>query len=218
MEELIMKLNPKVYKQLTNEPFEVQTFNGKRVEFHYMNDTPFLLQFASRGRFAVWTSDGMNYKVLIEKKYYEALNDFYQPEINFIWLSFLEKISNISRKINMYFIIPTLILYVIAAGVLTVLLPNNTIEILVFMIILVVISNMVQGRIINKRVRTENMNAQDKIREHMGNEKFEGPVKSQELHYQEYFKFDEPIEEIKVENNENVEDNQSEEKDGTESN
>ncbi len=61
-----MKLNSKVYKQLTNEPFEKHEINGKTVEFHYMDDTPFLTQFASRGRFAVWTSDGNDYKVLIE--------------------------------------------------------------------------------------------------------------------------------------------------------
>jgi hypothetical protein len=47
-----MKLNPKVYKQLTGEPFETQEINGKNIEFHYMNDTPFLFQFASKGRFA----------------------------------------------------------------------------------------------------------------------------------------------------------------------
>lgn len=53
-----MKLNAKIYKQLTNEPFDSQQINGKTVEFHYMDNSPFLAQFASRGRFAVWTSDG----------------------------------------------------------------------------------------------------------------------------------------------------------------
>jgi hypothetical protein len=218
MEELHMKLNPKVYKQLTNEPFQTQTINGKLVEFHYMNDTQFLLQFASRGRFAVWTSDGNNYKVLIEKKYHEALNDFYQPEVNTIWLKFLERVSAISKKINTFFIIPTLILYVIIAGVATVVYPDNTLEILVFMIVLVIISNMIQGRIINKKVRAENMIAQDKIRAFMGNEKFEGLVKSQEEHYQEYFKFDEPVEEVEVDKIEDKEVEQSEDNDGTEGN
>jgi hypothetical protein len=218
MEELHMKLNPKVYKQLTNEPFETQTIKGRLVEFHYMNDTQFLLQFASRGRFAVWTSDGSNYKVLIEKKYHEALNDFYQVEVNTIWLGFLERVSSISKKINTFFIIPTLILYVIIAGLATVVYPDNTLEILVFMIVLVIISNMIQGRIINKKVRNENRIAQDKIREFMGNERFEGLVKSQENHYQEYFKFDEPEEVIENQETDGIEVKQSEDKDGTESN
>ena len=64
MEELHMKLNPKIFKQLTAEPFETQIVDGKKVEFHYMNDTPFLFQYASRGRFAVWTSDGKDYNIL----------------------------------------------------------------------------------------------------------------------------------------------------------
>jgi hypothetical protein len=68
-----MKLNPKIYKQLTQEPFDTQEINGKIVEFHYLNDTPYLFQFASKGRFAIWTSDGNNFKVLVEKRYYEML-------------------------------------------------------------------------------------------------------------------------------------------------
>ncbi len=214
-----MKLNPKVYNQLTAEPFETQQLNGRVVEFHYMNDTPFLFQFASRGRFAVWTSDGNNYKVLIERKYFEAMRAFYTPEVNIIWLGFLQRVSGISRKINNFFMIPTLILYVVIAALATWLLPNNMLEILLFMIVLVVISNMVQSRIVNKKVRDENKKAQDEIRAFIGVENFEQLIKAQEDHYQEYFKFEEPVEE----QNETTEDalkvdEESEKKDGTESN
>jgi hypothetical protein len=219
MEELHMKLNPKVYNQLTAEPFETQQLNGRIVEFHYMNDTPFLFQFASRGRFAVWTSDGNNYKVLIEKKYFEAMRAFYTPEVNLIWLGFLQKVSGVSRKINNFFMIPTLILYVVIAALATWLLPNNMLEILLFMIVLVVISNMVQSRIVNKKVRDENKKAQDEIRAFIGDENFEQLIKAQEDHYQEYFKFEEPVEEQNV-TTEDVSkvDEESEKKDGTESN
>jgi len=214
-----MKLNPKVYNQLTAEPFETQQLNGRIVEFHYMNDTPFLFQFASRGRFAVWTSDGNNYKVLIEKKYFEAMRAFYTPEVNLIWLGFLQKVSGVSRKINNFFMIPTLILYVVIAALATWLLPNNMLEILLFMIVLVVISNMIQSRIVNKKVRDENKKAQDEIRAFIGVENFEQLIKAQEDHYQEYFKFEEPVEE-QNETTEEVSkvDEESEKKDGTESN
>ena len=215
-----MKLNPKVYKQLNGEPFETQNANGKIIEFHYMNDTPFLFQFASRGRFAIWTSDGNNYKVLIEAKYYEALKDFYQPEVNLIWLNFLERVGSMSKKINMWFIIPTFFLYIIVAGVATIVFPQQTLPILLGMIVLVVFSNMIQGRLVNKKVREENKVAQDQIREFLGNERFDGLVKSQEDHYQEYFKFDEePVvtqEEVTTDDNSN--ENNSEDKDGKESN
>jgi hypothetical protein len=225
MEELHMKLNPKVYNQLKAEPFETQELNGRIVEFHYMNDTPFLFQFASRGRFAVWTSDGANYKVLVEKKYFEAMRAFYTEEVNVIWLGFLQRVSGISRKINNFFMIPTLVLYVVIAALATWLLPNNMLEILLFMIVLVVASNMVQSRIVNKKVREENKRAQDDIRAFIGAENFEELIKAQEEHYQEYFKFEEPVEENSetIEENTDVEaesniDEESEEKDGPESN
>ncbi len=186
-----MKLNSKVYKQLTNEPFEKHEINGKTVEFHYMDDTPFLTQFASRGRFAVWTSDGNDYKVLIESSYYEALKPFYQYDVNVIWLSFLDKVSSISKKINMLFIIPTLALYAIGAILTFVFFEDYTLQILLGLIIIVFISNMVQSKVVNSKVRAENQKTQDLIREHLGQDKFDKLVKAQEEHYQKYFRFDE---------------------------
>ncbi len=204
-----MKLNFKVYKQLTTEPFLTQEIDGKIIEFHYMNDTPFLYQYASRGRFAIWTSDGTNYRVLIEKTYYEALEDFYQVEVNKIWLGFLEGVSKLSKKINSWFIIPTLVLYVVIAGLATYLFKDYTLQILLGMIVLVVLSNMLQGRMVNKKVREENLKAQDLIRQQIGNERFESLIKAQEDHYQEYFKFQQEPENVDTESNQ-VEDEQVE--------
>jgi hypothetical protein len=186
-----MKLNSKVYKQLTNEPFEKHEINGKTVEFHYMDDTPFLTQFASRGRFAVWTSDGNDYKVLIESTYYEALKPFYQYDVNVIWLGFLDKVSAISKKINMLFIIPTLALYAIGAILTFVFFEEYTLQILLGLIIVVFISNMVQSKVVNNKVRAENQMTQDLIREHIGQAQFDELVKAQEEHYQKYFRFEE---------------------------
>jgi len=156
-----------------------------------MNDTPYLFQYASRGRFALWTSDGNSYKVLIEKAYYEALGDFYQYEVNKIWLEFLEKVGKISKKINMWFIIPTLAIYIIAAGISSIFFPELMLQILLGLVVVVVFSNIFQSRIVNKKVRLENQNAQDRIRNFMGVEAFDDLVRAQEQHYQEYFKFEE---------------------------
>ena len=211
MEVLPMKLNPKIYRQLTNEPFMTQDIDGKNVEFHYMNDTPFLFQFASRGRFAIWTSDGTNYKVLVEQKYYDALEAFYQPEVNKIWLNFLESVGGISKKINMWFIIPTLVLYIIIAAFATFVFKNYTLQILLGMIVLVVVSNMFQSKLVNQKVREENLRAQDLIREHMGNEKFELLIKAQEDHYQEYFKFNDQQQQEDLNNQTVIEENNTSE-------
>lgn len=189
-----MKLNAKIYKQLTNEPFEKQEINGKTVEFHYMDDTPYLTQYAGRGRFALWTSDGANYKVLIESTYYEALKPFYEYEVNVIWLGFLDKVSSLSKKINNRFIIPTLALYALGAILAIVFFQDQTLPILLGLIILVVISNIVQSKVVNKKVKEENVATQDEIRNHLGQENFDELVKAQEEHYQKYFSFeDQPM-------------------------
>lgn len=209
-----MKLNPKIYAQLTQEPFDTQEINGKIVEFHYLNDTPYLFQFASKGRFAIWTSDGKNFKVLVEKRYYELLSDFYLPEVNTIWINFLGKVGSISKKVNKWFMIPTLILYVVVAGLSTLLFPDYTMEILIGMVVLVIIGNIFQGRYLNQRVALENKNTQDEIRDYLGVERFNALVDNQAIHYQEYFKFEEePVKET-----EEIEEKKEENNDGTKSN
>jgi hypothetical protein len=209
-----MKLNPKIYKQLTQEPFDTQEINGKIVEFHYLNDTPYLFQFASKGRFAIWTSDGNNFKVLVEKRYYEMLSDFYLPEVNTIWLNFLSKVGALSRKVNNWFMIPSLIMYVVVAGLATWLFPDYTMEILIGLVVLIIIGNIFQGRYLNQKVAQENKNTQDEIRDYLGIERFNKLVDNQAVHYQEYFKFEEePVQETEV-----IVEKKEAENDGTKSN
>ena len=69
---------------------------------------------------------------------------------------------------------------------------------------MVVISNMIQGQIVNKRVRKENQAAQDEIRRYLGEEGFSDMVQKQEDHYKAYFKFEdevagEPVDSIDLE-------------------
>jgi len=213
MEERPMKLNPKIYAQLTQEPFDTQEINGKIVEFHYLNNTPYLFQFASKGRFAIWTSDGNNFKVLVEKRYYELLSDFYLPEVNTIWLNFLSKVGALSKKVNNWFMIPSMVTYVVVAGLATWLFPDYTMEILIGMVVLVIIGNIFQGRYLNQKVAQENKNTQDEIRDYLGIERFNKLVDNQAVHYQEYFKFEEepvqPNEEIVEKKDENNDGNKS---------
>jgi hypothetical protein len=211
-----MKLNPKIYAALINEPIEKQEINGKIVEIHYMNDTPYLLQFASKGRFAVWTSDGSNFKVLIEKKYHEMLNDFYCPEVNGIWISFMSRVGAINRKMSKWFTYPLLLLYLIIAILGTLLFPGNTTEVLIALVVIMIFSRFIQGRIFNRKVMHENRKAQDEIASFLGEDKYAEIVKAQEAHINEYFKFeetesiDEPVENNR---NENIEEDKNGSKD-----
>lgn len=195
-----MKLNAKLYKNLTGEPFLTQEIDGKTVEFYYMNDTPYLLQFASKARFAVWATDGFNYKVLVESKYYEAMKPFYAYEVNQIWINFLERVSKVNKKINTMFIIPTMVFYAIVAFVATIYLSEYMLQVLLGLLGLIVVSNMVQNRFITKKVRQENLDTQNEIREFIGNEAFDDLIEAQQKHYHEYFKFEDDV----VEDNQQV--------------
>lgn len=209
-----MKLNPKVYNQLKGTPFMSQNIDGVLVEFFYMDDTPYLYQYAGKGRFAIWTSNGINYRVLVEKTYYEAIEAFYEEPVNRIWVNFLDRIGKITKKINMLFIIPIIIFYLGIAVLATLFFQDYMLPILLVLIVMVVISNMIQGQIVNKRVRKENQAAQDEIRRYLGEEGFSDMVQKQEDHYKAYFKFEdevagEPVDSIELEQEDEHEESES---------
>lgn len=209
-----MKLNPKVYNQLKGTPFMSQNIDGVLVEFFYMDDTPYLYQYAGKGRFAIWTSNGINYRVLVEKTYYEAIEAFYEEPVNRIWVNFLDRIGKITKKINMLFIIPIIIFYLGIAVLATLFFQDYMLTILLVLIVMVVISNMIQGQIVNKRVRKENQAAQDEIRRYLGEEGFSDMVQKQEEHYKAYFKFEdevagEPVDSIDLEQEEEHKESES---------
>jgi ABC-type multidrug transport system fused ATPase/permease subunit len=204
-----MKLNMRIYKSLTGIPFKEQEVNGKRVEFHYMDETPYLFQYASKGRFAIWASNGIDYKVLIESKYYNVMEDFYQQEVNEIWLNFLEKVAGVNKKINMLFIVPTLLFYIIIAFLASMFFADQILLIMLVLFISIIFSNMIQNRVIGNKVRQENQKAQAEIRTFLGEADFNRLIQAQQQHYEDYFKFDdqetenveqsqEDIEEIEV--------------------
>lgn len=187
-----MKLNQKIYKNLTGEPFLEQDIEGQKVSFYDMNETSYLTQYAGRGKFAIWTTNGGDdYKVLIEKSYYEALQPFYEYNVNKIWLDFLTSASGISRKINFWFLVPTLSLYVIVALLATIFLPEIVLQVLLGLIVVVFASNIVQTRLTSKKIKEANFKAQEQIRESLGAAEFDALIQAQEEHYKTYFKFEE---------------------------
>lgn len=186
-----MKLNPKIYKTISGEPFKTQEINGVKVEFFYMEETPFFSQYAGKGRFALWTSDGKDYRVLVEKTYYEALERFYDEPINAIWINFLHKIGKISNKMSLFFTVPMILIYIIIAAIATIYFQEQLLLTLLIMVIIVIGSNMFRATLVNRKAHAENRLAQEEIRNYLGEESFSEMVKKQEEHYKMYFKFDE---------------------------
>jgi len=194
-----MKLNPRVFKKITTQPFETQQLGSRTVEFHSMNDSLFFETYGKRGRFAVWTADQNTYKVLIETSYYDAMKDFYQENINTIWIDFLERVTQKNKRINLMFIIPLMVTYLLAAIISSLYFPNDVFTVLLGILVVVFISNMFQNRLIRKSVQDENVATQNLIRETMGEKKFNKLVEAQERHYRTFFQVPEADEVVNEE-------------------
>lgn len=204
-----MKLNFKMYKKIENEPFLTQNIDGKKVDFHYMDDTPFLFQYASKGRFAIWASDGNNYKVIIESKYYETMKDFYSEKVNQIWIRFLERVGSINQKVTRMFIIPVMILFAAVAFITSMFFEEYLTQVFLGLLVVIIVTNVFQNKNVSKKVREENLNAQNEIRNLLGNKRFEELIQDQQSHYEEYFKFEDEDQSEEIQ--ENVEPKSTEE-------
>ena len=115
------------------------------------------------------------------------MKDFYQENINTTWIDFLERVTQKNKRINLMFIIPLMLTYVLAAIVSTLFFPDDVFTVLLGILVVVFISNMFQNRLIRKSVQDENIATQNMIRETMGEYKFNRLVEAQERHYKAYF-------------------------------
>ncbi len=208
-----MKINPKVYKNLTGEPFKSEEIDGNTVSFYDMNETQYLSQYAGRGKFAIWTSGGGNdYKVLIEKSYYEALKPFYEYEINKIWLGFLTEAESINKRYNKLFLIPMLSIYLVVLVAFSFIAQGAYLSYaFIGLIAAALIANMAQTRVVSKKIRDANYAAQDKIKNAIGDDEFDRLVQAQDAHYKAYFKF-EDNEEVSEETVEIIENKEEKDK------
>jgi len=186
-----MKLNQKLFNQIKSEPFLTQSVDGKVIEIHLMNDTPFMDQYAKKGRFSLWSSNGQTYKLLLEKSYYEHMEAFYQEDVNAIWLNFLEEVTTTNRKISFKFLTPILILYVLVAVISTLFFPEQLALFFVFVIIIVFFSNTIQNKKIKENINKQNEATQENIKAVLGEKVYQHLVVSQDKHYKEFFNIQE---------------------------
>jgi len=191
-----MKLNYKVFKALVEEPFLTQEVNGNEVGFYYMNETPFLQQFVMRGRFYVWTSDGKNYKLLIERGYYERVSYFFEKEINAVWLNFLEEVTTVNSRMSRNYLMISMGISLAIIILFSILLPEQLTWGIIGALIITLVGNMIHSNRVNKIVRQMNLDAQEEIREILTEDKFNQFLNDQEEYMKEYFAFDEDEEEF----------------------
>lgn len=199
-----MKINNRVFKTLTGEPFKTQEIDGHLVEFYSMNDTPFLQQYVPRGRFYIWSSDGRNYKLLIEKGFYEKMDYFFKEEINEVWLNYLDEISEMNSKMSRIFLLGSMGLSLVIIVLATLFLPEDKLFLgIIAALVITFIGNAIHSRKANAQMREKNDKAQMQIKELLTEEGFRKLLKDQEEYMKEYFKFEED-EEVEVLDDEEV--------------
>lgn len=200
-----MKILPKVYKSVTEEPFRVEKYKDSKVEFYYLENTPNLIKYASKGRFAVWTSNGEDYRVLVESGYYEECSELYANSINDIWLDYTHFVYSTQRKIGKkYNFISLGITFVILAIVLAITalkwLDESTAFLvgmaLLFVVVFLVSSN--QQKKITAEVQLANRKATTKIKNILGAKGFEKLLQKQSNYYYKYMELDIPDEALEA--------------------
>lgn len=185
-----MKLNPRIFKSLDN-PVETQDVNGRKVEIHYMNDTQYFARYAQQGQFAVWTSDGSDYKLLIERDYLETLRPLYTSRINDVWIRFYEKATQVRNNIFLKLILPILIAalaIVIIFAAVPALRQYQTI-VLIGILVVVLASNILQSTLMKRRIERAREEAVIEIKETLGEEQFKSLIEEQGKFYDNFFDF-----------------------------
>lgn len=190
-----MKLNPKIYRTLTN-PAETQDVNGTTVEIHHMNDTNYLARYAGQGQFAVWTSDGQDFKLMIEREYLETLRPLYSPKVNGIWIRFYDRASKIRNDIFFKLIGPVLLLALAAIIVFATVPALQAYQTIVLIVTLglVLVVNIAQSTLMKRGIEKARVDAVNAIKDEVGLDKFNELIDIQTKFYEEYFKFkEEPV-------------------------
>lgn len=194
-----MKMNVKMFNSLTNPPAEVLEVEGKVVEIHYMNDTNYLAQYAGQGHFFAWSSDGKSYKLLVEKGYYEELNELFLPKVQSLQIKLYEDLSKARRRIYLSLILPVFLIIVglLVVSMLMKELADYTIQIAIGGLVVFLIANIFQSSYLRRKVDKLRNQYFDDLEEFFGDTKLDELVVRQREYHARYFNFDdeEPVKE-----------------------
>lgn len=185
-----MKFNYKLFKnidQMGLEPFETQQLDGVELELYYLNETNHLADNVTRGRFYLWAGDGVTYRLVIERGFYQKVNYFFAPEVNQLWLNFLIGASKVRRKsmpISMGISFVPILLAILGF----VLFPDQATYILIGGFALSLIGNMVYTSKLNKQIQELNRSAHIAIQDLLTPEVFAQFFEDQKLYHEEYYK------------------------------
>jgi len=213
-----MKMLPRDYAKAVGTPFRVEKYKDATLEMYYLNDRNDFYKFAQRGRFSVWTSDGVNYRLFVEKGYYEAVPNLYKNEVNDIWLDFTNSIYGAQRKMSRKYMMVSMIVLLVVLGASMLLQTfwaeqanNIFLAAMVVLFIGLFVSSNGQQKRLRSLVQEENKKATELIKNELGEAAFQEILDNQEKYYQKYFNTEEEIE-TPIESNDEQEAFQEDEK------
>lgn len=211
-----MRINPKLFAVASEvAPIETQEFDERKIELYYMDDFDGVKEeFINKGQFAAWASeDGVNYRLFIEKGYYEAVGELYTQPINKIWVEFWDRTDEVSKKFSRYVMIPLMVVAIalcIASMWMGTIGNYIAIGVLVVAFIVMLFCNSKT----KKAIMNENVKSRDLIIKHLGQDRFDKLLDTQKEYMDEYYQKlypeeeEEQLESEQEETKEESEDNQ----------
>lgn len=185
-----LRINPKIFTIADGAtPFEVQEFDNRKIEVYYLDDYEDVKnEFIAKSQFAVWSSiDGVNYRLFIEKGYYEAVTELYQQPINKIWVDFWDTTEGITKKTSHRILIPMMI---VCCGLCigSFFASQNWVSyIIIGVLVLAFIGMIFVNSYTRKKVMEANVKSRNEISELLGQDKFDDILKKQKEYIDDYF-------------------------------
>lgn len=175
-----MKINKKLFDSLTREPNEVQIIDGKKLEIFFMTEEE-KAQFDAEGRYSMWTSDGKDFRFLVNEDFYNhgVIKEFYTQPVNTEWIRYVDTISKYQRKFLFTLMLPLMLVYIIVAVISIIYFQEYSLYVLIGMMVVVFIVNAIQTKVVRAKMEQENDNTQRAIQEHITPEVYEQVAKDQ---------------------------------------
>lgn len=188
-----MKLNERVFEVLNGEPVEVQNLDGHEVKIYILDDYPDVLnEFVNKGKFAVWSCvDGTNYKLAIEKGYYDELRELYSDKVNDTWLKFWDECEKISSTFSKKIVLPATAVIILIFVVLMALsnkMPGKlgtylTLGLAIFYVLVILILR----KLTTNKINIANQNALAVIKKNLGEAHFNDLLERQRNYIDAYY-------------------------------
>lgn len=188
-----MKLNERVFEVLNGEPVEVQNLDGHEVKIYILDDYPDVLnEFVNKGKFAVWSCvDGTNYKLAIEKGYYDELRELYSDKVNDTWLKFWDECEKISSTFSKKIVLPATVVIIVIFVVLMALsnkMPGKlgtylTLGLAIFYVLVILILR----KLTTNKINIANQNALAVIKKNLGEAHFNDLLERQRNYIDAYY-------------------------------